>query len=147
MSGNNEICSYVNCKRECKDNCLPIRKSKGAAGYDLSSVEDVTILARKRKLVDTGFRVCIPPGYYAEIKARSGMSLKYIDIGAGVIDSDYRSNIFVLLINHDDKDYEVKKGDRIAQLIFIKCENPNLVEVEELDETLRGGGGFGSTGR
>lgn len=128
---------------------LPRRASAGAAGYDLTSIEHVTIFPGTRGLVSTGVSVKLPPGVYGRIAPRSGLAVKNgIQIGAGVIDADYRGEIKVLLFNHSsDHTFDVALGDRIAQLICERCELPEVTQVDELDETERGDGKFGSTGR
>lgn len=89
----------------------------------------------------------MPEGTYGRVAPRSGLAWKnFIDVGAGVIDQDYRGNVGVILFNHSDVDFDVKKGDRIAQLICERIAHPNVVEVKSLSETARGEGGFGSTG-
>ena len=95
----------------------------------------------------TGLSISFPAGLYARIAPRSGLALKkFIDIGAGVVDSDYRGEVGVVLFNHGDQDFQVKMGDRIAQLILEKIDTPPVEEVQCLDDTVRGTGGFGSTG-
>ena len=129
---------------------LPIRKSAYAAGYDLSSSEDFTLPAHGRGVVPTGLAVAIPEGSYGRVAPRSSLAVKNgIDTGAGVIDSDYRGPVGVVLFNHSDEDYEIKRGDRIAQLILEKIIIPEVTEVVDgdLPETVRGCGGFGSTGK
>ncbi|KAI0921398.1 Deoxyuridine 5'-triphosphate nucleotidohydrolase [Taiwanofungus camphoratus] len=126
---------------------LPIRGSPLAAGYDLYSAERKTIPARGKALVDTQISIAVPAGTYGRVAPRSGLASKFmIDTGAGVIDADYRGVIFVLLFNYSDQDFQVEEGDRIAQLIIERIITPDVLEVEDLDETLRGAGGFGSTG-
>jgi dUTP pyrophosphatase len=109
----------------------------------------VTIYPGNRSLVSTGVAVKLPPGVYGRVAPRSGLSVKNgIQVGAGVIDADYRGEIKVLLFNQTlDNTFEVEPGDRIAQLICERCELPEVIQVEELDDTLRGEGGFGSTGK
>ncbi|CAI5479582.1 unnamed protein product [Closterium sp. Yama58-4] len=126
---------------------LPKRGSASAAGYDLSSAHDITVPARGQALVKTDLAIAIPLGTYARVAPRSGLALKHsINVGGGVVDYDYRGNVGVILFNHSDKDFPVKVGDRVAQLILERIVTPDVVEVEELDETTRGAGGFGSTG-
>ena len=127
---------------------LPVRQTSGSVGYDLHSTENNMIEPFSRKLISTGLRVNIPRGMYGRIAPRSSLAWKHsVDVGAGVIDNDYRGEVKVLLINTGKNPYEVKKGDRIAQLIFENCSTPKLevVSEEELDITDRGTGGFGST--
>jgi dUTP pyrophosphatase len=134
-----------------EDAVTPIRGSDGAAGYDLSSCEDGVVPARQWKMFNTGIALEIPTEYtcYARVAPRSGLSLKKgITTGAGVIDSDYRNAIGVILFNMSDEDFVVTKGDRIAQLIFERIYTPNLevVEYSSMMDTERGLKGFGSTG-
>lgn len=124
----------------------PMRTSPDAAGYDLVSVEDICVPARGRCLVKTGIAVAIPRNTYARIAPRSGLALKNgLDVGAGVVDYDYRGEIGVILFNHTDDPYKVCKGDRIAQMILESIVTPDVFEVDSLDTTERGSGGFGST--
>lgn len=125
----------------------PTKGSAAAAGYDLRSAYRCVIPARGKELVKTDIQVEVPAGTYGRVAPRSGLAWKnFIDVGAGVIDADYRGNLQVLLFNHSDSDFEVVPGDRIAQLICEKIEYPELEELETLDDTKRGAGGFGSTG-
>ena len=111
---------------------LPIRGSAGAAGYDLFSAVNVIVPARSRVLVGTDISVNIPDNCYGRVAPRSGLALKFgLDVGAGVIDSDYRGNVGVILFNHTDVDFNVELGMRIAQLIIEHISNPELVEVEQ----------------
>ena len=128
---------------------LPRRASAGAAGYDLTSTETVTIYPGTRGVVSTGISIKLPEGVYGRIAPRSGLAVKNgIQVGAGVIDSDYRGEIKVLLFNHSgDHAFNVEPGDRIAQLICERCKLPEVIQVDELDETERGEGKFGSTGK
>lgn len=126
---------------------LPSRGSSLAAGYDLSSAVDTKVPARGKALVPTDLSIAIAEGTYARVAPRSGLAWKHsIDVGAGVIDADYRGPVGVILFNFSDVDFEVKAGDRIAQLILERIVTPDVVEVEDLDSTVRGAGGFGSTG-
>ncbi|TDL29053.1 dUTP pyrophosphatase [Rickenella mellea] len=126
---------------------LPTRGSALSAGYDLYSAEQKVIPAKGKALVDTQISIAVPIGTYGRVAPRSGLASKFmIDTGAGVIDADYRGKVFVLLFNFSDSDFEVHEGDRIAQLIIEKIETPAVLEVDDLEETLRGAGGFGSTG-
>lgn len=125
----------------------PLRGSEGAAGYDIFANEDLIIDRDNRRLVSGGFSMKFPEGYYGRIAPRSGLAVKKsIDVGAGVVDVDYRGIVKVLLINNGRYSFKVEKGDRIAQLIIEKIITPPVVVVEELDDTQRGEGGFGSTG-
>ena len=126
---------------------IPIRGSTESAGYDLSSNEEGIIPAGERKLIKTGVKIALIYGTYGRIAPRSGLAYKNgIDVFAGVIDSDYRGEIGVILFNSSKEDFEYKKGDRIAQLIITPILLPSLIQVESLDDTSRGDGGYGSTG-
>ncbi|KAH7627306.1 dUTPase-like protein [Sordaria sp. MPI-SDFR-AT-0083] len=126
---------------------LPTRGSAFAAGYDIYASKETTIPARGKGLVDTDISMAVPEGTYGRIAPRSGLAAKnYIDVGAGVIDADYRGQVKVLLFNHSDVDFQVKEGDRVAQLVLERIYTPEVVEVQELEESVRGAGGFGSTG-
>ncbi|KAJ2933457.1 hypothetical protein H1R20_g3616, partial [Candolleomyces eurysporus] len=126
---------------------VPTRGSALSAGYDLYSAEKKVIPAHGKALVDTQISIAVPPGTYGRVAPRSGLASKFmIDTGAGVIDADYRGVVFALLFNLSDKDFEVNEGDRIAQLIIERIYTPEVQEVQDLEETARGAGGFGSTG-
>lgn len=126
---------------------VPARGSDGAAGYDLSSVVDIAVPALGRVAVSTGLAMRVPSGTYGRIAPRSGLAYKYgIDVLAGVIDEDYRNEVLVILYNTSERDYIIKKGDRIAQLVLEKISTPEVEIVDDLDKTSRTGG-FGSTGR
>ena len=134
-------------KKLSYDSIIPTRGSDGAAGYDLYSNMDCVIRASERGLVSTGITIVLPSGVYGRIAPRSGLAVKYgIQVGAGVIDPDYTGEVKVVLFNHGEKDFEIKKGDRIAQLILEKCETPPIKEINIVEDTDRGAGGFGSTG-
>ena len=125
---------------------LPKRSSDGAALYDLCASQDCTIPAGGKGLVKTGLAISFPAGLYARIAPRSGLALKkFINVGAGVVDHDYRGEVGVVLFNHRDQDFAVKMGDQIAQLILEKIDTPPVKEVQGLEDTVRGTGGFGST--
>nr|WGO62649.1 deoxyuridine 5'-triphosphate nucleotidohydrolase-like protein [Wadden Sea poxvirus] len=125
----------------------PTRHSQFSAGYDLYSAYDYIVQPRERISVSTDISVAMPDNCYGRIAPRSGLSLKYsIDIGGGVIDQDYRGNIYIILINNGKEQFKINKGDRIAQLICQQIYYPKLEEVTILDNTVRGCNGFGSTG-
>src|SRR6056300_395892 len=125
----------------------PTRGSPLAAGYDVYSSVDTTIASGCRGLVDTGVAFTVPLETYGRIAPRSGLAVKKgIQVGAGVIDRDYTGEVKVVLFNHGDDEFVIKKGDRIAQLIIEKIEMPEVKLVDELLVTERGEGGFGSTG-
>ncbi|XP_062079727.1 deoxyuridine 5'-triphosphate nucleotidohydrolase-like [Humulus lupulus] len=139
--------SFFRVKRLSEKAVIPTRGSPLSAGYDLSSATDTKVPARGKALVPTDLSIAVPEGTYARIAPRSGLAWKHsIDVGAGVIDADYRGPVGVILFNYSDVDFEVKLGDRIAQLIIEKIITPDVMEVEDLDATVRGSGGFGSTG-
>ncbi|XP_023270389.1 deoxyuridine 5'-triphosphate nucleotidohydrolase, mitochondrial [Seriola lalandi dorsalis] len=126
----------------------PTRGSTKAAGYDLYSAYDYTIAPMDKTIVKTDIQIAVPHGCYGRVAPRSGLAAKhFIDVGAGVVDEDYRGNVGVVLFNFGKDKFDVKKGDRIAQLVCERICYPDLVEQETLDETDRGAGGFGSTGR
>lgn len=130
---------------------VPKKGSPNAAGYDLYSTESGIIKPKERQLIPTGIALEIPSGYYGRIAPRSGLAFKHgIDVMAGVIDSDYRGEIGVILYNSDSyNDFTYSQGDKIAQIIFEKHYDFTFKEVfqlKDLDETQRGAGGFGSTG-
>lgn len=134
-----------------KDLKLPSYMTKGAAGMDLYAnvTEDTLIKPGDIELVPTGIKISIPEGYEAQIRPRSGLALKYgisMVNAPGTIDSDYRGEINVILINFGKKDFIVKRGERIAQMVINKVEVVDFTETDALDETERGEGGFGHTG-
>lgn len=127
---------------------LPLRGSTWAAGADLHCVEAFTLQPGERKAVPTGLAVEIPPGFYGRVAPRSGWAAKYgIDTLAGIIDSDFRGELLVLLINLGDQSFTAKSGERIAQLIIERAARCAYRWAEALVDTERGAGGFGSTGR
>lgn len=138
--------SFLLVKKLSPDAILPIRKTEEAAGYDISSSESVMIEANSWKLVSTGISFTVPKGTYGQLAPRSGLSCKGISVGAGVIDRDYTGHVKVLLHNHNDIPFEIKSHDRIAQLIIKHIACPEVKEVNDLEDTSRGGNGFGSTG-
>ncbi|CCQ93064.1 Deoxyuridine 5'-triphosphate nucleotidohydrolase [[Clostridium] ultunense Esp] len=130
---------------------LPNYKTKGSAGMDLYANIDEPIVIKplERVLMPTGLYISIPNGYEAQIRARSGLALKHgisLANGIGTIDSDYRGEIGVILVNLSKEEYTINRGDRIAQLVVIKYERAKFIEVNALDSTDRGKGGFGHTG-
>lgn len=143
-----EICgSVLKFAKLSKNAYAPTRGSNKAAGYDLYSAYDYVVSPRGKALCMTDIQVHVPEGCYGRIAPRSGLAVKhFIDVGAGVIDEDYRGNVGVVLFNFGGQEFKVNKGDRIAQLICERITYPKLEEVEALDETARGDGGFGSTG-
>ena len=128
---------------------LPAYATEGAAGMDVVAAEDVAILPGGRHAVATGFAMAIPHGYEVQVRPRSGLALKHGITclnTPGTIDSDYRGEVKVILANLGDLPFEVRRGDRIAQLVPAPVLRATLSEVETLEETARGAGGFGSTG-
>jgi dUTP pyrophosphatase len=128
---------------------LPAYASAGAAGMDIVAAEDVTIAPAARHAVATGFAVAIPAGFEIQVRPRSGLALKHgitVPNTPGTIDSDYRGELKVILINHGSAPFAILRGDRIAQLVLAPVTQASWLEVTELDETARGAGGFGSTG-
>ena len=129
---------------------LPVRQTAGSAGYDLASAEpDFTIQPLERRLVRTGLAIAIPEGYEAQIRPRSGLALKQgltLPNTPATIDSDYRGELMVAMINLGKEPVPVTRGMRIAQMVFQKVELVELKEVSELPPSARGEGGFGSTG-
>jgi dUTP pyrophosphatase len=127
---------------------LPRKGTSGAAGFDLFSVEDLVIYPGSRALVPLGLSIQVPLGTYGRIAPRSGLAVKHgIQVGAGVIDSDYTGEVKVLLFNHGSDNFQIKTGDRIAQLVIEKIvDDLEIRLVENISETDRGSGGFGSTG-
>jgi len=124
----------------------PRRATSGSAGYDLKSVQDVEIESGSREQVKTGVILEIPNGFYGQIKSRSGLTMKFgLDVAGGVIDSDYRGEIIVILCNNGKKKYKVSKGDSIAQIIVVPYAALKLNLVSSLTSTKRGNNGFGST--
>lgn len=129
----------------------PVRSHEGDAGYDLHSAEHVTIGPGERASVSTGIAVSIPPGRAGLVLPRSGLAARHgiaLVNAPGLIDSGYRGEVRVLLLNTDREErFEVAVGDRIAQLLVVRFEEPELCEEPSLEQTARGAGGFGSTGR
>ncbi len=134
-------------KLNYEDAQAPTRGSDEAAGYDLYSYESETVVPKQIKLIDTGISIRVPEGTYGRIAPRSSVSKRGILINAGVIDRDYRGPVKVMVHNISNNSYIIKKNDRIAQLILEKIKTPPVELVEELDDTIRGEGGFGSTGK
>jgi len=128
---------------------LPTRQTPQSAGLDLHANISTTIPKGERTLVPVGVRVALPFGYEAQVRPRSGLALKHgitVLNTPGTIDADYRGELCVLLINHGAADFAVNRGDRIAQLVIAKVEMAEFTEVDELPDTQRGDGEYGSTG-
>ncbi len=128
---------------------LPSYETSGAAGMDLRAAEDAVLQPGGRCLMPTGFALALPEYFEAQVRPRSGLAVKYgvtVLNAPGTIDSDYRGEIKVPLINHGSEDFIIKRGDRIAQMVIATVTYVKLQEVESLDETTRGAAGFGSSG-
>jgi dUTP pyrophosphatase len=129
---------------------IPAYQTEEAAGFDLHSIEDVILKPNERRLISTGLAFEIERGYEIQIRPRSGLAFKHgitVLNSPGTIDSDYRGEIKVLLINLGEEDFEIKEGDRIAQAVIAPVIQASFEEVDTLSETKRGSGGFGSTGK
>lgn len=136
-------------KRIHPDATLPSYAHASDAGMDVRSVEDVTVPAKGRVLVHTGLVMLLPPMFEAQVRPRSGLALKHgitVLNTPGTIDAGYRGEVGVILANFGDSDFEVKKGDKIAQIVVAPVLQARIEEADEIDETDRGSGGFGSTG-
>ena len=126
---------------------IPTRANESDAGYDLYSTQKGVVPAKGRKVVKTGIAIAIPPGYYGRVAPRSGLAVKKgIDGLAGGIDSGYRGEVGVVLQNLSDEDFLFSEGERVAQLILEQCNTISWVDVDELEDSVRSDGGFGSTG-
>lgn len=128
---------------------LPAYATDGAAGMDVCAAEDVELASGGRHAVATGFALAIPEGYELQVRPRSGLAFKHgisVPNAPGTIDSDYRGELKVLLINHGPESFSISRGDRVAQLVLAPVTRAAFTEVDDLDETARGAGGFGSTG-
>lgn len=130
---------------------LPVYATAGSAGCDLTACIDQNLVLKpmQRALVPTGLAMALPQGVEAQVRPRSGLAIKKgitVLNAPGTIDSDYRGEVQVILINLGSEEFVIKSGDRIAQMVFCRYEQPTFQLCESLDETERGGGGFGSTG-
>lgn len=128
---------------------VPTKGSSTAAGYDIYASQPCVIPARDRGIAKTDISFTVPVGTYGRIAPRSGLAVKHgIQTGAGVVDRDYTGEVGVVLFNHSDEDFQINKGDRVAQLILEKIvDDAEIAVVETLQQTERGAGGFGSTGK
>ena len=129
---------------------LPARQTPGSAGYDLASAEEAELGPLERRLFATGFAIALPEGWECQLRPRSGLALRHgvtLPNTPATIDSDYRGELKVALVNLGTEPYRVERGTRIAQMVFARVEAPALVSVEALPPSTRGSGGFGSTGR
>jgi dUTP pyrophosphatase len=125
---------------------IPVKATKLAAGYDLYSIDSITIPPLSRVLVNIGLSIKTPEGTYGRIAPRSGMSLNGVDVGGGVIDQDYTGPLKVILINNNEDEFKVVEGMKVAQLVCEKICLPEIQIVDKLEQTERGSNGFGSTG-
>lgn len=130
---------------------LPKYETSQSAGMDLRANlnEDIVLHPLERVLVPTGLYIALPEGYEAQVRPRSGLALKHgitVLNTPGTVDADYRGELRIILINLSNDDFVIKDGERIAQMVIARCEQAELIEVEELDDTERGKGGFGHTG-
>jgi len=136
--------------KKIKDNAiLPKYAHEGDAGVDLYSTEDYTLKPGERTLVSTGIKIAVPQGYEAQVRPKSGLALNHgisICNTPGTIDAGYRGEVGVIAINHSNEEFKIEKGKKVAQMIFNKVEQAEFEEVDELESTTRGEGGFGSTG-
>ena len=144
--------NFINCKIINKSkNPLPKYQTEGASAVDLFANlnESIILKSKEIKLMPTGIYISIPNGYEAQVRPRSGLAIKHgvtVLNSPGTIDSDYRGEIGVILINHSEIDFKISNGDRIAQLVLSAYDKITWEQVESLDDTKRGKGGFGSTG-
>lgn len=137
----------VKIKKLHDDSKVPIYKTTQAAGFDIYSIEEVLLKANSTAKISTGFALEIPHGFYLRIEDRSGMAAKGIHKIGGIVDSDYRGEVFVVLHNTTNQDYQIEKHDRIAQGVVTPVSQANFNEASQLSETERDEGGFGSTGK
>jgi len=131
---------------------LPHFASELAAGADLRAAvgEDVVLQPGERRLIPTGFAMALPAGFEAQVRPRSGLALKHgISVlnSPGTVDADYRGEVGVILVNHGEHDFHIQRGDRIAQMVIASLPPVAFAEVQTLDDTARGSGGFGSSGK
>ena len=139
----------VKVKKLVSNAIIPAYKSDQAAGFDLSSIESVVVAPGEFRMIKTGLAMEIPPGFEGMVRPRSGLAAKHgisIVNTPGTVDSDYRGEIMILLINHGQRGFQVNAGDRIGQMVINEIPIVRLIEVETLNETARGEGGLGSTG-
>lgn len=139
-------------KNRCSDLPLPVRASQSSAGIDLRAALDAPLVLEpgRRSLVPTGISISMPSHLEAQVRPRSGLAIQHgitLLNSPGTIDADYRGEIAVILINHGEAPFQIERGDRIAQLVFAAVVTCELISVEELPESGRGEGGFGSSGR
>src|SRR5687768_11255121 len=141
----------VGITNRCSDLPIPSRSTSQASGFDLRAAVDAAIILRpgERALIPTGISLAIPPGYEGQVRARSGLAVKQgiaLVNAPGTIDADYRGEVQVILVNLGSQPFTISRGDRVAQLVIAPVAACELELVDSLDETLRGAGGFGSSG-
>jgi len=139
----------VQIKKIHEDAIIPDYAHPGDAGVDLYSILDYKLKPGERILVSTGIKIALPIGFEAQVRPKSGLALKHgisVCNTPGTVDAGYRGEVGVIVINHGDKEFHIEKGSKIAQMVIKKVERAEFLEVEELDETARNEGGFGSTG-
>jgi dUTP pyrophosphatase len=135
--------------KKIKEVKMPSYAHKGDAGVDLYAAEDYLLKPMERRLISTGIKMAIPYGYEGQVRPKSGLAIEHgisFINAVGTIDSGYRGEIKIPCINLGNKEFEIRKGEKIAQMVFNKVEEVIFEEVDKLDETTRGEGGFGSTG-
>ena len=136
-------------KKIHEDAKIPAYAHEGDSGMDLYSVEDTVLQSGETKLVKTGLQIAVPKGFEAQVRPKSGLAAKFgvtVLNTPGTVDSGYRGEVMVILINHGKEEYKVEKGKKIAQMVIAKVEEAKIEVVEDLDDTTRKDGGFGSTG-
>ncbi len=151
MSGTAPLFVEITRLRGARDLPLPSRATSGAAGFDLHAAVDakITIAPNERVLVPTGLAIAVPEGFEAQVRPRSGLALRHgivLPNAPGTIDSDYRGEIQVIVLNTGAEPFTLERGDRVAQLVVAPVARVEWREVEALDATVRGAGGFGHTG-
>ena len=133
----------------CEPELMPTIGNPGDAGYDLRSADNAVVPARSRQTINTGVSIALPAGYVALVHPRSGLAAKHgitVLNAPGTVDAGYRGQILITMVNHSDEDFQITRGDRIAQMLFQKFESARFISVEELPGSQRGSAGFGSTG-
>ena len=133
----------------CEEDLMPSIGNPGDAGYDLRSADATVVAARSRQTINTGVSIAMPAGYVALVHPRSGLAAKHgISVlnAPGTVDAGYRGQILITLVNHSDEDFQIARGDRVAQMLFQRFESARFVLVAELPGSQRGNSGFGSTG-
>ena len=138
----------IKIKKNHPDAIIPSYQSINAAALDLYSLDNITLIPKQKHIFNTKIKMEIPEGYFGSIRDRSGLAANHgIHVLGGVVDSDYRGEVGVILINLGDKEYNISKGERIAQMVIHEIPLVQIQEVDSLSETKRDSGGFGSTGK